>query len=743
MAITTVDNERKKLEIEAAKIGIECFNSFYFFFTTFWPEMSGDKYIDAPHIKFICDTLQEKAMVVISGEFSMETVIINVPPGSSKSTIATIAFPMWVWLHGPWLASTNVSYSDTLSARHAKKARAITDSKKWHLLFDNIFTVMHGKAFEITTQNKKAIENNFKGERFNTSVGGTITGMHADFIIKDDMQNPKTAKSDAERENANHWDAETLTSRHKNPSCWLDIIIAQRLHESDLCGYTLNKNISITQVCLPAEVTNASKVLPESAISIYTDGILDPKRRPKPVLEITKQQMGSAEYTCQYIQAPFNLEEQDIQPSMFGIIDSHRDDLVFDLWIDGAYTEKTENDPSGIDLIAKDGNNIVWKESWDLRKKLPDLLAFIKELVNTKVFDAEKGRIFIEPKASGHSLADYIEFETDYNFVRIGEHNNQEKKIVASGKKARHEIIKPKAESHRIKIMKGNWNDEAITQICGFPRASHDEHVDNLGYAINHYYFNENSWIEPWAISRLEDNLVGHIPVTITSNQDKYKLNVDYQETDKGDGMLFEYPNNLYKYRYICVLALKREGDIRGNTSILVYDRLMKSVPMMMLLNDTTPTKAAKKALELSFLYSNARLVVSVMNSSSQSQTEETDLGHIAIKAARDIFYDNIYTRLKEHDIQKKREREYGFETTLSTKREVYYNLKELTEGNKIKELPLPVFEDIKLLERKRETGAIDSKEGYETNSALAYAIALKVDEETRDKPCVRKSEKW
>ena len=117
--------ELKELEIEAAKIGMQCYESFYFFFITFWDCMSGDEYIDAPHIKYICDVIQEKAMKVVNKEVSMETLIINVPPGSSKSTIATIAFPMWIWLRAPWLASTNVSYSATLSERHAKKARAI------------------------------------------------------------------------------------------------------------------------------------------------------------------------------------------------------------------------------------------------------------------------------------------------------------------------------------------------------------------------------------------------------------------------------------------------------------------------------------------------------------------------------------------------------------------------------------------------------------------------------------------
>jgi phage terminase large subunit-like protein len=743
--------EIKKIEIEAAEIGMKCYNSLYFFFVTFWNEMSGDKYIDAPHIKYICDTIQEKAMKVIRGEFSMETLIINVPPGSSKSTIATIALPMWIWLHAPYLASTNVSYSASLSERHAKKARTIVSSRKWKLLFDNIFIIKHGKTLEIITENLKETENNFKGERFTASVDGNITGKHADFIIKDDMQDPKKAKSDTERIHCNEWDAETLSSRHKNPMCYLDIIIAQRLHEEDLTGFTLNKDIDITLICLPAEITNASKVIPKSAESIYTDGFLDPNRRPRIVLEKEKSKMGSAAYTCQYLQAPFNLEEQDITPSMFEIIESCKDDIIWDVWVDGAYTEKTENDPSGIDIIARVGNDIVVKQSYDVRKKLPGLLSFLVELEKVEMFDKDKSRIFIEPKASGHSLADYIENDTSYNFVRIGEHSKQEKQLVASGHKGRHETIKPKAESHRIKLLKGNWNDDFIIQICGYPRAAHDEHVDTLGYAINRYFHSESTFLEEWALNKLEKELVDSIPIEITSqevlsrNGNSKSMAVEYRENDSGDVHLFDNPDTHYHYRYICVTVMRSESERNGTTCILVYDRLKNCVSAMYDEDIINPNKVAKRSLEIAYLYDKAKLVVCIKKETGQAQNEEFDHGHLIIQDIRRVGYDKLHSRLTVNNIKKKRERVYGFEVNRSTSREVYMNLKDKAETNKIKELPLGVFEDISVLERKKETGEIDGQDGKEVNRALAYSVALKVSEEWTDKPKIKnaRGEKW
>jgi phage terminase large subunit-like protein len=735
--------DKKELDRIAAEKGKQCIESFYFFFKTFWPEMSGSKFIDAPHIKYLCDKLQYHATKIINQEFCNDTVIINVPPNSSKSTIVTIALGTWVWLQAPNIATTNVSYSARLSERHAKKARSITDSEKWHILFDKYFLFKFGKKFEITVQNQNEMVNNFKGERFNSSVGAAITGMHADIIAKDDMQNPQEAKSDSMRENANEWDEETLSSRHRNPMCWLDIIIAQRLHEDDLTGHTLNKNITIYQYQLPSEITNASKVIPEDALSLYTDGILDPNRRPREVLDTEKERMGSAAYTCQFLQAPFNLEEQAIKPSMFEII-NERDDITFDLWIDGAYTKDTINDPTGIMVAGFKNNTLFIKSVYNVWKTLPELLKFIIELGDNRVFDPDNGRIFIEPKASGYSLAQYIESDTKYNFVLIGQNTSKdEKNIVQQGKFARHGITQPKAESGRIKLFRGNWNDDYLTQICGFPKAAHDEQVDNTGYAVNHYFMNQNTFIEQYALNRLEKVVPDSVPVNITSQIDKFQISADYTENAKGDTQMFDYPNKLIKYRYVVSLVLTSDGERAGKTVAIVLDRQNNSVPAMFLSETIDPKKAGYKALELAAIYDNAKLIIGVKRETDTAKNEENDLSHIAINEIRKTRYDNIFSRLIQNSIKKTREKEYGFEINRSTTREVFYHLKDSVESNKVPFVPMEVFSEMKILERKKETGEIAAHEGYEANAVLAYAVALKVSDEMYDRPRVKRSEMW
>lgn len=45
-------------------------------------------------------------------------------------------------------------------------------------------------------------------------------------------------------------------------------------------------------------------------------------------------------------------------------------------------------------------------------------------------------------------------------------------------------------ECGRVYLVDGEWNEEFIDEVCGFPAKLHDEYVDLLGYAVN--YFTED-----------------------------------------------------------------------------------------------------------------------------------------------------------------------------------------------------------------------------------------------------------
>jgi predicted phage terminase large subunit-like protein len=53
-------------------------------------------------------------------------------------------------------------------------------------------------------------------------------------------------------------------------------------------------------------------------------------------------------------------------------------------------------------------------------------------------------------------------------------------------KEVRLNAASPIIEAGRVFLARGTWNEEFISEVCGFPTAPHDEYVDVLGYAIDY-----------------------------------------------------------------------------------------------------------------------------------------------------------------------------------------------------------------------------------------------------------------
>jgi predicted phage terminase large subunit-like protein len=61
------------------------------------------------------------------------------------------------------------------------------------------------------------------------------------------------------------------------------------------------------------------------------------------------------------------------------------------------------------------------------------------------------------------------------------------------GKATRLNTCSPKVECGRVVLVEGNWNEDFIDEVCGFPTKVHDEYVDILCYAIDYFLLNDLS----------------------------------------------------------------------------------------------------------------------------------------------------------------------------------------------------------------------------------------------------------
>ena len=470
-------------QIDLAKLAVrvvadQCRNDFFFFLQTFWDVIIREKPIFNWHIPYLCEELQKLTVSIVNREPKPYDLIINIPPGTTKSTIVTIMWPVWLWTQDPTIRIITNSYSGGLSIEHAMKSKDILQCDKFAMLFPEV-QIRKDKS------GKQNYENTATGYRYATSTGATITGFHAHVIINDDPVNPKQAESEVMRVQANEH-TKTLSSRKVDKANTPVVTIMQRLHEDDVTGYLLKrKGENIRHICLPAEVDGDVK--PVELKANYVDGLLDPARLNRSVLNEAMVDLGSRGYAGQYMQSPTADGGNIIKADWFrrvSIADFYalrfRETVHF--FLDTAYDErkkKSDNDPSGIIGACMIRNNIYITCAKKIWKSFPDLLRFLPDYLRANNYDSGKSTLRVEPKANGKSVVQQLKESTSLNVTFTPTPKDP--------KAVRLHAVAPKIECGRVYLVEGDWTADFIDEVCGFPAKAHDEYVDLLGYAINYF----------------------------------------------------------------------------------------------------------------------------------------------------------------------------------------------------------------------------------------------------------------
>lgn len=441
-----------------------CRNSFHYFFLEFWPVIEPETLIENWHIKYLCDELQKVAENVFKRDPKLHDLIINIPPGSTKSTIATVMFPVWCWVRDSSIRTISSSYSNSLSIDHAVKSRDIITSDKFQGMFD--------VRLRDDQSAKSQYKNTDGGERIATSTGGTITGKHGHFIIIDDPINPQEAVSEVKREKANDHIDNTLNTRKVDKEVSVTVLIMQRLHEDDPTGHLLQKSGEVKHICLPGE--ESEDVSPGHLRDRYKDGLLDPLRLSRSTLESLKTDLGSYGYSGQIQQSPSPKGGGVWQQWFIPIADKEFDRFVDDLksygtdW-DLAYTEKQDNSASAYATAGKIGEDIYIDKAGYVFKEFPDLIRFMKELPSPH---------YIEGKASGKSAKQTLT-KQGINAIEVD--------VSGGDKVARARMATPTAEAGRVyvreSLLKFLYFDSK-QGILKFPNASHDDLADVISQLI-------------------------------------------------------------------------------------------------------------------------------------------------------------------------------------------------------------------------------------------------------------------
>lgn len=229
-----------------------CLASTLNFTKYFFKKQYNKKYIVGDHHKLIT----EKLDAVIRGEITR--LIINIAPRYGKTELAVKSFIANGLGYNAEAKFIHLSYSDDLALDNSEAVKDLVNSEDYQAVFDNV-RIKHG------SNSKKKWYTTAGGGVYATAAGGQVTGFGAGQVqdeederafaelnenckegyfggalIIDDPIKPDDADSETVRERVNNRFDSTIVNRVNSRNTPI-IIIMQRLHEHDLCGYVMEQ----------------------------------------------------------------------------------------------------------------------------------------------------------------------------------------------------------------------------------------------------------------------------------------------------------------------------------------------------------------------------------------------------------------------------------------------------------------------------------------------------------------------
>jgi predicted phage terminase large subunit-like protein len=224
-SITITDIERSK-----------CLKSFQFFTRFFFKHQNGKKFSVNKHHDIIFNALED----VHKGE--CKRLIINIAPRYSKTEISVINFIAYSLALNPKARFIHLSYSDGLALDNSEKIKDLITSEKYQELFPYVKIKSDSKAKDkwYTTEGGGVLARSASGQVTGFGAGQTdFDNEIVEFggaIIIDDPLKASDSESFALREKVNYRFDSTIRNRVNSRDTPI-IIIMQRLHPNDLCGY--------------------------------------------------------------------------------------------------------------------------------------------------------------------------------------------------------------------------------------------------------------------------------------------------------------------------------------------------------------------------------------------------------------------------------------------------------------------------------------------------------------------------
>lgn len=443
-----------------------------------WPILEPtNSFVDNWHIDAICEHLTA-CVSYDGGPPQLRKLVINIPPRCQKSLLVAVFFFGWVWTFWPEARFLYSSYADSLSIRDNLKCRRLITSKWYRDRF--------GDAFNLSgDQNQKTrFENDRTGYRIATGVGGFATGEGGDFIVADDPHKVQEAESEAVREGVLEWWFETMSTRGNNPETAVRIIVMQRVHQNDLTGAVLARELGYEHLMLPMRfepdrrcVTSLGWQDPRTE----EGELLWPARFPEEVVKEREEELGSHGVAGQFQQRPAPREGGIFLIGRIETVEELPADLeLVRYWDKAASLEKGSAYSAGVLMGRSRSQGLYYVVDVVRGRWTPDERE--RTIKNTAIADYQRfrGRVSIwveqEPGSGGKESAE----STLRNLAGFDAH----RETATGAKDVRCRPYAAQVEAGNVRLLAGAWNSDYLAELGMCPNGYWDQ-VDASSGAFN------------------------------------------------------------------------------------------------------------------------------------------------------------------------------------------------------------------------------------------------------------------
>ena len=405
-------------------------------------------------------------------------LIINLPPRSLKSIMASVASVAWLLGQDPSKQIICASYGQDLADKHARDTRTIMTSPFYRRLFPCTQLSLQKQSVNdfLTTK---------QGFRMSTSVGGVLTGRGADIIIIDDPLKPTDALSETSRKAVNEWYDNSLLSRLNSKENGIIVIVMQRLHQDDLVGHVLDRGEDWEVLSFPAiaEEDQRHEIATPLGTIVYerkVGDVLDPTRESLQTLLSLKQVIGSYNFASQYQQNPTPVGGAMVKTEWLKYYDPEGPLPRFMYKLQSWDTANKSGDLNDYSVCTTwgcaDRNRYYLLDVVRRRMNYPDL----KRMVVAQAQKHDPRVILIEDKASGTQLIQELNSDGQWRVKPYEPPPGSDKIMRLYAQTARFEggrVFLPNSAA---------WLAEYVRELTSFPGTKFDDQVDSTTQALDH-----------------------------------------------------------------------------------------------------------------------------------------------------------------------------------------------------------------------------------------------------------------